>query len=161
MSDAVSQRLRAALDECALHARVLARDLSLLPGVFSAQDVQALSDDIRMVLDQAAYRFMKLQDALGERVLPGLLETTLDPLPPEAPFAQKLQRLVRLGIVPSAEQWRTLREVRNALAHEYPENPALRAASLNRFRTGLSDLLRAWEHVNAFAGRLAHGSPGC
>ena len=131
MSDVVSQRLRAALDECALHARVLARDLSLLPGVFSAQDVQALSDDIRMVLDQAAYRFMKLQ------------------------------RLERLGIVPSAEQWRTLREVRNAPAHEDPENPALRAASLNRFRTGLSDLLRAWEHVNAFAGRLAHGSPGC
>lgn len=160
MSDSLPPRLRASLEECRLHALVLARDLELLPAGFSVEEVGSLSDETRMVLDQAAYRFMKLQDALGERVLPGLLEFTLDTLPSDAPFAQKLQRLERLGVVPSAEQWRLLREVRNALAHEYPENPALRAASLNRFRAGLAGLLHAWHHVSAFAERLARGSTG-
>lgn len=160
MSHALPPRLRASLEECRLHALVLARDLELLPASFSVHEVGDLSDATRMVLDQAAYRFMKLQDALGERVLPGLLEATLDPLPSEAPFAQKLQRLERLGVLSSAEQWRLLREVRNALAHEYPENPALRAASLNRFRAGLAGLLQAWEQVSAYAERLAQGSTG-
>ena len=73
---------------------------------------------------------MKLQDSLGEKVLPGLLLATLDPLPPAATFAEKLQRLERLGAVSSAERWRYLREVRNALALEYPDHPAFRAVAL-------------------------------
>ena len=40
---------------------------------------------------------MKLQDSLGEKLPPGGLSLTQDPLPPEAPFAQKLlnRRLCR------------------------------------------------------------------
>ena len=40
---------------------------------------------------------MKRQDSLGEKLLPGGLSLTQDPLPPEAPFAQKLlnRRLCR------------------------------------------------------------------
>lgn len=77
----------------------------------------------------------KPQDSLGEKVFPGVLALTLDPLPPEAPFAEKLQRLQRLGVLGSVETWRLLREVRSALAHDYPENPALQAAALSAAKT--------------------------
>lgn len=154
MSGAARLKLQAALQEAALHAAVLRRDLALLPAAFSLDQVCPLADDLRMVLDQAAYRFMKLQDSLGEKVLPGLLEETLDPLPPEASFAQKLQRLERLGALPSAEQWRVLREVRNTLAHEYPDNPALQVAALTRFRSAVGGLLQAWEQARHFAAGL-------
>mgnify|MGYP003897324415 CR=1 FL=1 len=79
---------------------------SRLPASFSADQAGAIDVEQRRLLDQAAYRFMKLQDSLGEKVLPGILELTLDPLPPEASFAEKLQRLERLGALRSAGIWR-------------------------------------------------------
>ena len=107
--------------------------------------------ETRAYLDQTAYRFMKLQDSLGENVMPGLLSATLDPLPPDATFAEKLQRLERLGAQPSVTAWRLLREVRNLLAHEYPDHSALQAQALNRLIAGVQDLLSIWLSVRIFA----------
>lgn len=155
MSGLARAKFDAALAECGIHARVLAEAAGELPTAFSADDVGAIDVKQRRLLDQAAYRFMKLQDSLGEKVLPGILELTLDPLPPEASFAEKLQRLERLGAISSAGTWRLLREVRNSLAHEYPENPALQAAGLTRLVRGLAELLGLWSEVERFAtGRL-------
>lgn len=146
-------KLDAALAECALHARVLGDASAALPDVFDADMAANVDADRRRWLDQAAYRFMKLQDSLGEKVLPGLLDATLDPLPPEATFAERLQRLERLGALPSVERWRLLREVRNSLAHEYPEHPELQAAALTRLVAGARELLSVWSAAQAFAGR--------
>ena len=77
-------KLQAALAECALHARVLQEAAAALPPRFDAADAAAVTAELRRSLDQAAYRFMKLQHSLGEKVPPGLLAATLDPLPPEA-----------------------------------------------------------------------------
>ena len=144
-------KLDAALAECALHAQVLRQAIGALPAAFTPDAAAAMDVDTRRWLDQAAYRFMKLQDSLGDKVLPGLLVATLDPLPPEATFAEKLQRLERLGAVPSAERWRGLREVRDSLAHEYPENPGLQAAALTRLVQGVQELLLTWTTAQAFA----------
>lgn len=147
--------LQAALQQCELHARILSTDLALLPDAFAAAEIECLSDETRRVMDQTAYRFMKLQDALGEKVLPGLLAVTLDPLPPEAPFAQKLQRLERLGVIPSAQAWRGLREARNDLAHEYPQHPALQAAQWTAFLRAAAELVQVWTSVERYAHGLA------
>lgn len=152
--------LSSALDQCALHVRVLERDLAALPGRFDPALVESLDDGQRTLLDQAAYRYMKLQDALGEKVLPALLALTLDPLPPEAPFAQKLQRLERLGAIPSAAGWRLLREVRNSLGHEYPDHPDVQAALLNSFVAAVVSLLENWRQVKAYVGMLASADAG-
>jgi hypothetical protein len=151
MSRAAPEKLLAALAECRLHAEVLASALAHLPARFAEEDAALVDPERRRWLDQAAYRFMKLQDSLGEKVLPGLLDLTLDPLPPEAPFAQKLQRLERLQVIPSAEAWRVLREVRNALAHDYPDQPALQAAAWTRFIAGAAELLATWRCAAAYA----------
>lgn len=151
MADASRLALRAALGQCEQHAGILTQDLALLPVEFDAAAVGQLSDERRRVMDQAAYRFMKLQDVLGEKVLPGLLNATLDPLPPESPFAQKLQRLERLGAIPSAQSWRTLREARNSLAHEYPQHPELQAAQWTAFIQAAAQLLVIWGAVRRFA----------
>lgn len=150
MTTSGNAKLLAALAECRLHAEVLAEAAHSLPARFEAADVAAVSAEVRRTLDQLAYRFMKLQDALGEKVLPGLLAATLDALPPHATFAEKLQRLERLGALPSADAWRLLREVRNALAHEYPENPALQAAALTRLLAGARELVSVWHAARTF-----------
>lgn len=144
--------LPAALAECRLHAEVLAEALSdLSPAVFTAEDVARLASDQRRVLDQLAYRFGKLQDSMGEKVLPAVLDLVQEPLPPGATFAEKLQRLERLGAIASAADWRRLRELRNQMAHEYPDQPHIKAAVLNRFVQGAGELLAVWSRVQEFA----------
>ncbi len=44
----------------------------------------------------------------------------------------KLNRLEKLGLLESTEAWEKLRALRNHFAHEYPDEPALRAAYLNQ-----------------------------
>jgi hypothetical protein len=61
-----------------------------------------------------------------------------------------LQRLERLGVLESVDTWRLLREVRSALAHDYPENPALQAAALSRLLEGVADLLALWAGVGRY-----------
>lgn len=150
MNESSRAKFDAALAECRRHAAVLDEARRALPAGFAAPDVAAIDREQRRLLDQLAYRFMKLQDSLGEKVLPGILTLTLEPLPPEATFAEKLQRLERLGVVASAGTWRLLREVRNSLAHEYPENPALQAAALTRLVKGAGELLELWSGVETY-----------
>lgn len=140
--------LRAALHECAHHAAVLAAARADLgPGGFTADTIPGPAPDALRALDQAAYRFGKLQDTLALRVLPAVLDWLEEPLPSTATFPEKLQRLERLGLIPSVEQWRGLRELRNQLAHEYADAPALKAAALNRFIAGIDELLGLWLHL--------------
>lgn len=157
MTTSAEAKLQAALAECALHAEVLGEAAARLPQRFETADVVQVDAELRRSLDQAAYRFMKLQDSLGEKVLPGLLTLTLDPLPPEAPFIQRLQRLERLGALPSVQGWRLLREVRNALAHDYPDDAALQAAAWNRFRAAIVELLAVWRAASRFAQDVGAG----
>lgn len=158
MTTGVPPKLGSALAGCELHARTLASALDDLPVAWSAAEVGAVTDQARRTLDQVAYRFMKLQDSLGEKVLPGHLALALDPLPPDVPFARKLQRLEPLGAVPSAEGWRLLREVRNGLAHEYPEPPELQAASWTRLLAGARELLAVWAAAKVVIQRLVAGA---
>ncbi len=98
-------RLDAAIEECVLHAEVLREALAELGSrQFDASSVSGLGKDQRRLLDQMAYRFGKLQDTLGEKVLPDLLDLAEEPLPPSVTFAEKLQRLERLNIVESASR---------------------------------------------------------
>ena len=75
MSTEMPEKLAAALEECALHARVLEEDLAEHGDTrYDADTVTRLDRASLRLLDQMAYRFGKLQDAMGQKVLPLLLE---------------------------------------------------------------------------------------
>lgn len=149
-------KMRATLNECLLHAEILQQDLDELGDTtFSADNLElSLAPATVRLLDQLAYRFAKLQDSLGEKMLPLLLLVAEEPLAPTTTFAEKLQRLERLGYIPSAEQWRVLREVRNQIAHEYPEHPEIKAAVLNRLLQSVGELLAFWKHLLPIVEKL-------
>jgi len=92
----------------------------------------------------------KLQDSIGMKFFPMLLELMEEPISEDAAFAEKLQRLERLGALESVERWRQLREIRNQVAHEYEDAPALKAAVLNRFIDEVGSLLAIWMKAEAF-----------
>lgn len=120
--------------------------------------LQAALGECRL-LDQLAYRISKLQDSLGEKVLPGLIDLAEEPLPEDSPFAVKLQRLERLGVV-EVEVWRKLRELHNQIAHEYTDQPAVKAAAINRFLEGVEVLIDALRQAESFAGQRMDAKPG-
>ena len=159
MGAGASAKLAAALLECRLHAQVLAQALdeaqALLP--FNPESVAGISAQQRRLLDQIAYRFGKLQDTLGEKLLPGLLQLAQEPIAPEASFIEKLQRLERLGAVASAADWKLLREMRKALAHDYPDAPQLQAAWLNRLLHSIPTLLGMEATAQLFAAGFQAG----
>ena len=101
---------------------------------------------LRRLTDQVLFRFMKLQDALGERLIPATLSELREPFE-EWPMRDRLDRLEKLGYL-DVEQWLRWREVRNGLAHEYPDAPELRHAALLAAIAAageLTDLYRAWK----------------
>jgi len=117
---------------------------------FTADSVQHIGKEQLRLLDQIAFRFMKLQDSMGQKLLPTVLELAQEPIAPDATFAEKLNWLERIGAIASAEEWKRLRVARNAIAHEYPEDPTLRAAGINRFLDGASRLTVLYESVRQY-----------
>lgn len=72
-------------------------------------------------------RFGRLQDTLGDKFLPALLAAL-----GETPGAviDNLDRAERLELIVSADEWMTMRKLRNQMVHEYVEDMALLASAL-------------------------------
>jgi hypothetical protein len=95
VKESTRSKLETAIKECALHAEILVEALDEHgESKYSASTLESLNKSRLRLLDQMAYRFTKLQATLGEQVLPMLLDVAEEPLADDAPFAQKLQRLI-------------------------------------------------------------------
>ncbi len=70
-------------------------------------------------LDQLIFRFSKLQDSMGGRLFPAVLESLGEEIK-EMPFIDRLIRLEEMNVIPDADEWLVLRETRNLVTHEYP-----------------------------------------
>lgn len=97
----------------------------------SEQTLAQFSDIDLAILDQFSTRFAKLQDAMGAKLFPAVLELTKEPGHLKA-FIDKLYRLEKIGAIPSAEDWLLLREIRNAFSHDYPDDSGMQAEVLNK-----------------------------
>lgn len=101
---------------------------SVLP--LDAERFQRLTDDEIQDVDQFILRFSKLQDVLGARLFPSLLDYLGEPFETR-PMLDKLNRLEKLGFLRSVERWQYIREVRNRFMHDYPDEPEKNALNLN------------------------------
>lgn len=140
------------LDICERHASRLRWAMGTLSDHFplSPAELEALSDLDLAVVDQFIVRFSKLQDAMGAKLLPGVLELTQEH-GDLATFIDKLNKLEKIGAIDSAAIWLRLREMRNQFAHEYPDDPEIQVSLLNKAYSMAGDLLEAFEHVQTFS----------
>ena len=76
------------------------------------------TDQIRCI-DQFIFRFSKLQDAIGAKIFRYTLEILEEDVT-SLPMRDILNRLERFNIIPSADEWIYIRELRNEIAHDYP-----------------------------------------
>jgi DnaJ-domain-containing protein 1 len=123
-----AQALRDALQDMAL--------LALTPAQYSQ-----LSKADRRLLDQFAYRYTRLQDDMGTRLMPARFLKALgeDVAPMSA--IDRFARLEQLGWLPSADAWATLRQIRNQFTHDDPDDVAERFDRLQAATVAAGQLL--------------------
>ncbi|OFZ65655.1 MAG: hypothetical protein A2V79_07065 [Betaproteobacteria bacterium RBG_16_56_24] len=143
--------------QCETHARRMLWAKRALQAVFplNAGRLRGLDDEKVAIIDQFVGRFAKLQDAMGAKLLPMVLELTKEQGDLEA-YLDKLNRLEKIGALPSVDEWLELREMRNAFAHDYPEDSDLQAAVLNRAFSAADRLVEILQHVKGYAARYVH-----
>lgn len=115
-----------------------------------ASNLEALESDQEKVrlLDQLLFRFTKLQDAMGLRLVPATLATFSEPFE-DWPMIDRLNRLEKLGFL-NVSDWLRWREIRNRLAHEYPDQPETRFATIMlaiSAADGLTEIYRNWRNT--------------
>ena len=69
-------------------------------------------------MDQLIFRFSKLQDSMGGKLFPAILENLGEDIR-ELPFIDRLAKLEKLNVIGSADEWMMLRETRNIVTLEY------------------------------------------
>ncbi len=124
MSDKVSTlRLQDAWRECERNIYYLCAALTSLSSILpmTSDKFGNLTDAQVQVLDQFILRFTKLQDAMGSRLYPAILQYLQEPYE-ERPMLDKLNRLEKLGYIQNAKAWQSIRVIRNKLAHDYPDD---------------------------------------
>lgn len=75
--------------------------------------------DLTERLDAFVSRFCRLQDTLGDKLLPTYLRSQLEPI---GSVLDNLNRAEKLGLIPSVADWVEARGLRNNLVHEYTED---------------------------------------
>ena len=122
MGEVERLKLISAKDECKKHEARILKALEILKPSFplTKNSINSFDDDRVAVLDQFLYRFAKLQDCIGLRLIPALYEA-LENDDRAIAFIDILNRLEKLGLLSSVNDWQFFRTLRNNLAHEYPE----------------------------------------
>jgi len=140
-----ADRINAAIREADRHVETLIEALDEWDRspAHSWDELEADRARVRVV-DQLLFRFIKLQDTLGERLIPATLAVLRESFE-EWPMRDRLNRLEKLGYL-DVENWLSWREIRNRLAHEYPDQPEVRAALMAAIGAArsLASLYRNW-----------------
>jgi hypothetical protein len=96
-----------------------------------AQRAATLRHDVDLGerVDAFVARFGRLQDTVGDKLLPRVLEWLAEPV---GPAIDNLARAERLGWVSSAASWIECRQLRNYMIHEYVRDMAVLADALTK-----------------------------
>ena len=115
---------------------------------FQAEWLDTRTDSDIRAIDQFIYRFTKLQDTIGRRLLPAILDL-LDEPHEDWSMMDRLNRLEKLGYFNDSRQWRISRQVRNRLSHEYPGDKELLAEILNQTWQALFSMYYQFRGISA------------
>lgn len=127
-------------------------DRRLFAAGFTLEDVARLESepDLAERVDAFVGRFSRLQDTVGDKLLPVFLNAL-----GETPGAaiDNLDRAERLGLVDSVDDWMVMRRLRNQMVHEYVEDPAILCAALQSGHTFVPALIGIVSRFVTEAGR--------
>ena len=120
------------INECEKHLKRLLYAKHELKTIFplTQKKYESLSEEEIQAIDQFIYRFSKLQDTIGQKLIKmvfSLYEENIE----KFTFIDILNRLEKAEIL-TAASWRELRDIRNELSHNYEDESLESTIVLNR-----------------------------
>lgn len=131
-----------------IHAKRITLALIELKPLFplNQEKVLNLSNQNLLWIELLISRFSKLQDFIGRKMIDEFLRMTKD-YSENLTMVEKLNKLECLEIIESPDLWEQMREARNHIAHEYPDEPALTAKYLNQIFYFAPKLLQILDRI--------------
>lgn len=144
-------RFESLLAECEAHEHRLNQAKANCRQMFplDAGAYAALTDEQVTNIDQLVYRFSKLQDAVGAKLVPATVRALREDAA-TLTIIDSLNELEKAGALESAERWMQLRETRNQLAHDYQDDPEEGSENLNSVYRALDYLLSEAQRLCSF-----------
>jgi hypothetical protein len=103
-------------------------------------------------LDAFVGRFGRLQDNLGDKLLPQLLDAMAEKT---GAVIENLDRAEKLGWIESADVWLEMRKLRNQMVHEYIEDMNILISALQAGHKFVPVLIRTAQQLAVQIGKLA------
>ncbi|WP_240538433.1 hypothetical protein [Rhodoferax sp. PAMC 29310] len=102
-------------------------------------------------LDAFVSRFGRLQDTVGEKLLPALLSALAETL---GPAIDNLDKAEKFRFIESSDGWLEMRRLRNQMVHEYIEDLVVLASALRNGHAFVPTLVAAARRCVAEVERL-------
>jgi hypothetical protein len=132
---------------------LLDTDRRLFGGLFTFEDAQRIQADPVLAerLDAFVSRFGRLQDTVGDKLIPALL-VALGEKP--GPAIDNLDQCEKFGLIESADVWMQTRKLRNQMVHEYIEDLIILTSALRNGHVFVPTLVATARRCTAEAQRL-------
>ena len=117
-------------------------DARLFAEELSAESLKCIAEDSLLAerLDAFVSRFGRLQDTVGDKFLPAMLDAMAEQ---KGAAIENLDRAEKLGWLDSADTWLEIRKLRNQMVHEYIEDLAILSNALNAGHSFVPVLIQA------------------
>lgn len=132
---------------------LLDTDSRLFGDLFTTEMAQKIEADPILAerLDAFVSRFGRLQDTVGDKLLPALLLALAET---PGPAIDNLDKAEKFGFIESADAWLEMRKLRNLMVHEYIEDMAVLSSALRNGHAFVPALVAAARRCVAEANRL-------
>jgi len=150
----LKDKLNEAIQLCSIHSERMTFAHSKIKKHFplSIENYMHLQPVELSFFDQLIFRFSKMQDSMGHKLFPALLEN-LGEETKGKPFIDQLSKLEELNIIQNANDWILLRETRNIVTHEYPFITDEVIQGLNLLNKHYLLLSEIWENIKKYTAQ--------
>ena len=152
------QKLSEMIKIADIHASRIDYAINDLKSIFpvAAEDIAHFSEKRFLLIELLINRFAKLQDFLGSKIIDAFLEASGELTTSTLTMIDKINKMEALGIIQNASIWFEMREIRNHLAHEYPDHPENTAKYLNQAFAMTPKLLDFYYTIKRKIDHLIH-----
>jgi hypothetical protein len=137
------------LDHLARMREYLSYSITQVAKILPIDNCHALQPDQHETLAAFRIRFSEYQEHMGKTMKAIAVEEEK----PSEPFTAVLLYMEKLQCITSADRWKNIRELRNAVNHEYEDDPAMLHDFFDQMMRSAPDLLGWHEQLLDFCRR--------
>lgn len=104
------------------------------------------------IVNSFLFNYSKIQDKIGAKLFREVLYAQKEIESKNMLMRDVLNLLEKIGVLNSANEWERVREIRNALAHEYPFGVDERIENLQLAMEGYELIKKVYRKLKEFAG---------